>query len=154
MKKLLSLTLLVTLILLPTLSTRAQADTFTVNSDLPIDAIVRPPCTREAVHISGTAHILFHITRDSTDGLHIKMQTNYQGVSGTGLTTGDKYQVIGVSQNEYNSTVGSVETINNSLRYISQGNRDNLLIHALFHVTVNANGTVTASFLNFSRECQ
>jgi len=76
-----------------------------------------------------------------------------QGISGIGQTTGDKYQGTGVTQDEFNATVGVEETFINNFRIIGQGSGNNLLVHETFHITINANGSVTAFLDNFSIDC-
>ena len=77
-----------------------------------------------------------------------------QGVSGVGLTTGDKYQATGVTQDETNVAAGQETTFINNFRLIGQGPGNNLLIHDVFHVTINANGDVTALHDIHSVECK
>jgi hypothetical protein len=84
----------------------------------------------------------------------LKVHLNDQGVSGTGLTTGDKYQQTGAINSQFNTKVGQEETLVLTLNFIGQGNGNNLLIHVTQHVTVNADGTVTASVSNIRAECK
>jgi hypothetical protein len=116
------------------------------------------PCANggagEEVALSGTLHDLFHITFDGSGGFHLKFHDNPQGLSGTGLTTGDKYQATGVTQSQFTGKVGSEETFINNFRIIGQGTGNNFLLHENYHVTVNANGTLTAFVDNFRLECK
>jgi hypothetical protein len=135
----------------------APADTLTVNTFFPITLLVFVPCANggagEDVLLSGTLHDLFHITIND-NSLHVKTHDQPQGISGTGLVTGDKYQATGVTQDEFNTSFGAEETFINNFRIIGQGNGNNFLVHENFHVTINANGTVTALHDNFSIDCK
>ena len=42
----------------------------------------------------------------------------------------------------------------NDFRWIGPGPDNNLLIHEVFHITVNANGDTTVTFDNFSVDCK
>ncbi|MBI4420235.1 MAG: hypothetical protein HY560_05360, partial [Gemmatimonadetes bacterium] len=42
----------------------------------------------------------------------------------------------------------------NNFRIIGEGSGNNLLVHATSHITVNANGELTAVVDNFSVECR
>jgi hypothetical protein len=42
----------------------------------------------------------------------------------------------------------------NNFRIIGQGTGNNFLVHETFHITVNADGTMTASVDNFSVDCK
>lgn len=153
--------LAVALILIASMSVSpvlAQATTFTDNVKVPIDIFVFVPCAAggagEFVVLSGTLHMLFRTTIDSRGGFHSKFHFQPQGVSGTGLTTGAKYQATGVTQGTDNGKVGFVSTFVNNFRVIGQGPGNNFMIHENFHITVNANGEVTAFVDNFRVTCR
>jgi len=153
--------LAVALVLIASLSVAqasAKATTVTDNVRIPTDIFVFVPCAAggagEFVQLSGTLHVLFVTTIDSRGGFHSKYHFQPQGVSGTGLTTGAKYQATGVTQGTFNGRVGFEETFVNNFRIIGQGPGNNFMIHENFHITVNANGEVTAFVDNFSVKCR
>ncbi len=55
---------------------------------------------------------------------------------------------------EYLSVGGPYDTSVRNMMLIGQGPGNNLILHSEFHVTVLANGTVTAFHDNFSTECK
>jgi hypothetical protein len=78
-----------------------------------------------------------------------------QGISGLGQTTGAKYQATGETEFQTNAKAVPFETsFVNNFKIIGQGPGNNLLIHENMHLTVNANGTVTAVIDNTSVECR
>src|SRR5512135_867937 len=105
----------------------------TVSQSFPISISVFVPCANggagEVVNLSGDLHDLFHITYDGQGGVHVKVQDNPQGISGVGLTTGDKYQGTGVTETEFNVKVGEEYTSVNNFRIIGQGPGNNFLVH-------------------------
>ena len=159
MKKLLVLSGLIAVLSIAVVSSSsgAPASSSTVSTVFPIDLIVFVPCANggagEDVALSGNLHDLFHITVNG-NSLHVKTHDQPQGISGTGLVTGDKYQATGVTQDEFNTSVGMEETFINNFRIIGQGPGNNFLVHENFHITINANGTVTASHDNFTVDCK
>ena len=159
MKKLLVLSGLIAVLSIAVVSSSsgAPASSSTVNTVFPIDLIVFVPCANggagEDVALSGNLHDLFHITVNG-NSLHVKTHDQPQGISGTGLVTGDKYQATGVTQDEFNTSFGMEETFINNFRIIGQGPGNNFLVHENFHITINANGTVTASHDNFTVDCK
>jgi hypothetical protein len=159
MKKLLVLSGLVAVLSIAVVSSSsgAPASSSTVSTVFPIDLIVFVPCANggagEDVALSGNLHDLFHITVNG-NSLHVKTHDQPQGISGTGLVTGDKYQATGVTQDEFNTSFGMEETFINNFRIIGQGPGNNFLVHENFHITINANGTVTASHDNFTVDCK
>jgi hypothetical protein len=116
----------------------AQAITNTANLSVPINLLVFVPCadggTGEFVQLSGDLHILFHTTISDSGQVEIKSHFQPQGVSGMGLTTGDKYQGTGVTQQT--TTFDSVDgfpfetTFVNNFRIIGQGPGNNFLVHS------------------------
>jgi hypothetical protein len=136
----------------------AEATTVTTNEQIPIVLLAFVPCANdgagELVLLEGTLHVLTHVTIDDQGGLHVKQHFQPQGISGVGLTTGDKYQATGVTQDEFNATAGFEETFINNFRIIGQGPDNNLLVHETFHVTVTPNGDVTTVVDNISIECR
>jgi hypothetical protein len=143
-------------------SASAQAITNTTNTTLPISLTVFVPCANagagEIVALSGDLHDLFHVTISASGQVTVKFQDNPQGVSGVGQTTGDTYQGTGVTQQMI--TFDGVDgfpfefTFINNFRIIGQGPGNNLLVHATEHVTVHANGEVTAVVTNLSVDCK
>ena len=135
----------------------ATGTTYTDNVTVPISVVVFVPRadggSGELVYLGGSLHVLFHIAVDDTGGFHAKTHFQPQGVSGTGLVTGDKYQGTGVTQDQFNGKLGSEVTYVNNFRIIGQGPDNNLLLHETFHTTVNAKGEVTVVADNFSTEC-
>jgi hypothetical protein len=135
-------------------SAYAAAQTSTTVVKIPVDLTLFVPCAGEEVHLTGKVHLLIHVTLDNAGGAHVKLQDNDQGISGTGLTTGDKYHRTGASNFQFNTKVGDEETFVLIFNFIGQGNGNKLLVHVTHHVTVNANGIVTAEVEKMSIECK
>jgi hypothetical protein len=137
------------------------AQTFTEVFKRPIDTTLFVPCAAagegEEVHLTGTVHGVFHITLDGADDDddgHVIVNIA-QEMSGTGLTTGDKYHGKGTSHFEVNIKVGAETTSVSTINIIGQGGHgNNFLAHTTLHATVNPNGTVTAVVVNESVECK
>lgn len=114
------------------------------------------PCanggTGETVNLSGDLHVLIHQTVSASGEVVTKLQGNPQGISGIGEITGDKYQATGVPDDIEHGT-GTFTFINN-YRIIGRGPGNNLLVHQTLHVTVNANGNVTATVDNTRVDCK
>ena len=138
----------------------AQATSVTTNSRIPLPQPFQRlvPCAAdgagEIVDLGGTLHVLFHTTLDPSGGFHSKFHFQPQGVTGVGLTTGDVYQGTGVNQGHVNGTVGEESTFVDNFRLIGRGPGNNFLLHETVHMTVNANGVVTAVVSNLAVECR
>ena len=149
--------LMLLVILIGTNSASAAGDSYTVSQSFPISLVVFVPCAAggvgEDVELTGNLHDLFHFSSDAAVGLHLSIVSNPQGVTGTGLTTGDKYQGTGITRSQLNTMPGYTDTQINNFRIIGQGSNNNFLLHDNFHITVNANGMITTFHDNFSVEC-
>jgi hypothetical protein len=134
------------------------AETSTQNVVFVLSTTKFVPCANggvgEDVFLSGNFHSVFHVTLDGSGGAHVSEVHNPQGISGTGLTTGAKYQGVGASSDEFTAKVGIEHTSVTNKRIIGQGPGNNFLIHDDSHTTVLANGTVTSFHDNVSIECR
>lgn len=108
------LLMLLTLSLFGLLQPTAASAEPAQNTIFPIYLPVYVPCavggTGEIVLLTGNLHDLFQVTSNGSGGFHVMSLDNPQGVSGTGLTSGDKYQGTGVTQYEDNFKVGEQHT--------------------------------------------
>ena len=134
------------------------ASAITDNQIVPIDLLVNIPCANgglgEDVVLSGTLHILTHITFSNSGNLTIKTHFQPQGISGVGQSTGAKYQGTGVTQDILNLSRGETYTLVNNFRMIGQGPGNNFALHETFHYTVNANGTLTSLHDGITGDCR
>lgn len=110
----------------------------------------------EVVDLSGPLHTLvtFTINGNNVSGFY---HFQPQGISGTGETTGDKYQATGVTQESFKTSLQNGQanlTYVNNFRIIGQGPGNNYLVHETMHITINADGNVTVTHDNFSVECK
>jgi hypothetical protein len=137
---------------------QAKAISFVTNFSENTDLFVFVPCADsgmgEYVLLSGPLHVLFVTVIDNQGGFHSKYLFNPQGISGTGLSTGDKYHATGETSGTFNGKVGYEQTYENNFKIIGQGPGNNFLVHETFHITVNPNGTLTAFVDNFSVKCK
>ena len=132
-----------------------------VNDSTDINLTVFVPCAAggagELVDLSGRLHTLITFT---INGNNVSGTAHFQpqGLSGTGETTGDKYQATGVTKDtsfKLSLQNGQAnQTFVNNFRIIGSGAGNNFLVHEEAHITFNANGTVTVFHDNLSIECK
>src|SRR5882672_6362567 len=125
-----------------------------------VNLTVFVPCAAggagEVVDLSGPLHTLisFTINGNNVSGF---FHFQPQGISGTGETTGAKYQATGVTQESFKNSLQNGQanfTYVNNFRIIGQGPGNNFLVHETMHFTVNADGSLTVFHDNFSIECK
>lgn len=138
----------------------AKAMTFTVNFPIQVNFQVFVPCAAggagEVIQVSGTVHALIHETING-NRFQSAMSFNPQGVIGVGLTTGDKYQGGGVTHIQSGGSFvngQSTFTFVNIFDFHGPGPGNNLTVHETIHVTLNADGTATASVDNETIDCK
>ncbi len=131
-----------------------------VNETTEIALIQFVPCAAggvgEVVDLSGPLHTLITFTINGNN-LSEDFHFQPQGISGTGETTGDKYQATGITRQSLTASLQNGQlnqTFVNNFRIIGQGPGNNFLVHETAHVTFNAGGTVTVNHDNFSVECK
>jgi len=141
------------------LSTSANA-AVVVNDTTDINLSNFVPCALggvgEIIDISGPLHTLISIT---INGNNVSGYFHFQpqGISGTGETTGAKYDGTGVTEQSFKSSLQNGKanlTYVNNFRIIGQGAGNNYLVHETMHITINADGTLTVFHDNFSIDCK
>jgi hypothetical protein len=134
----------------------AQAITSKVHVIEPVDNFTTNLCNGEAVELSGNLNIVQHVTEDADGRFQILSgHTNFQGVTGIGESTGNKYIFSAASSTILNIRQDSANefTFLAHGRLISQGDGANQLATSQIHQTFNANGEITAEVLSFSFKC-
>jgi hypothetical protein len=148
-----------------TRSVYAAAGTITSVQEVPIDFTQFVPCANngqgEYVHVTGTEHVVVKLTSSNGEDYLFHRTINPHGATGTGLTTGDKYQFTGVSQltdlfrySELQQSGQLVFTGVSRFQVIGEGPENNFIGRATAHYTVFPDLTVTVDFSNFSIECK
>ena len=105
-------------------------------------------CT-ENVSLSGELLMVQHFGWND-NGSHAKVLF-LQKLTGTGWTSGNSYVAIGPSNGVSNSSGADVFDQVSSFHLVSRG--DKLLVTTRYHVTVNANGELSAQFFDFTAKC-
>jgi hypothetical protein len=128
------------------------------NVAAPYEGEVFVPCAdggaSESIAFAGALHVLSTVTEDAAGGVHLVLQTQPMGIKGVGQTTGDLYQSTGVTRANLNASYAAELTLINNFRIVGQGRDNNFLVHETLHITVNANGMVTAAGDHFDIDCK
>ena len=119
------------------------------------------PCGRmgpELVTFSGTEHFSFQQQVNATGSMNVRLRANAQGVTATGLVSGDTYHTSGSTDETYDFVVGQlpfsydvVYTFNMASAGAGSGN-----IHALevLRVSYDQYGYPTLQRVKFEAECK
>ena len=110
------------------------------------------PCTGELVDFAGTVHISGHVTITPNGQVHMFHHEQLKNVNGIGQTSGLEYQDIGGFTQSLNGNVG--QTMHGNFHSEIVGNGYNASKHGQIHLTVNANGEVTAERASLTGVCR
>ncbi|MHC4151396.1 MAG: hypothetical protein ACYSSP_04770 [Planctomycetota bacterium] len=115
------------------------------------------PCSDDTVVIGGYIHMLASITEDGAGGYHAKIKTSpspLKGIVVDGPNVDAKYNGTGVTQTQLNLKKGVTETYVNRYRFVGEGKAPNYSVHETWHITINANGELTAEPVNVKITCK
>jgi hypothetical protein len=154
-KRLLILVPLILATSMPSTSLKAQSDNATVKSSGSFPFTFFNPCTEEIV--SGVVDVTttVHVSSDAHGGFHFHVHEVFRGRA-VGETSGIQYVGPQTDHETVNdsSSGAMVDTLTLNFRFVSRGGADDILIHALQHITVTPDGTVTSEFLNVTNTCK
>ena len=135
---------------------RAQATTVTSNASFPFTETTAT-CSEQFVTLTGKMHLLAHVTTDAQGGRHATLQINTEGVKGTDAA-GNQYVSSSTNNDSLNEAgaAGSQheDTVTTKFLLLGKGNLPDLFVKTTMHVTVNANGEVTAEVTNVVAQCR
>ena len=115
------------------------------------------PCNGQPVVITGVVNATIRVTLDGQSGNHFKYTLVPSDVRGTETATGVQYLAVGGEREHFNIDADferQNDTFTNTFNLISVGGTDNLIAHLTFHLTVDANGFVTALFQSAQVDCR
>ena len=110
--------------------------------------VITNPCNGEPVVITGTRHI---VAGDTGNGFHVQVQMQ---ASGIGALTGAKYEAPSTSTMVVNDPGAFEATSMLQFKFIAQGKVPNFIHFENMHITLNANGDVTAVHSDSRDECK
>lgn len=99
---------------------------------------------------------MVHESVDARGGIHFHSVINDKGTTAVGLSSGITWHQVGATKETENIRGEAPIAVSfvNVLNLISNGSAPNLRIHELFHITINANGVVTALVDRSRIECE
>jgi|SRR5215469_17277931 len=122
-----------------------------VNVSIPISGALISPCNGATITYSGSDHSVFSIMSDGAGGFHVVEHDNIH-VTATD-DQGNSYVGDQSVNNTFNARVGVENTFLFTLTLITQGSAPNVQQIFVSHITINANGTVTAFFTHVGANC-
>ena len=130
-----------------------------VNLQIPTLFHAQNPCAGgrfgEIVVFTGNQHLVFSQASTANGHLSTLIHWNADDVTGIGQYTGFAYRATGVTSDHMvsNAPLPYTETTINNYHIIGQGQATNMDLKETTHITVDANGNVTASVADYSFVC-
>jgi len=127
------------------------------NAQLPLNVtFVNTPCTGDTITFTGNIHLVIAMTPDASGGFHFHADNNVSGVTGVGVPSGTTYHGIGGGWFEFNADppFPVVATETDVFGLISTGSSSNFVVTVTLHMTVNADGSITAQVMRISITCR
>jgi hypothetical protein len=140
------------LVLLATMSVPAlaQAETQVVQLRETVDFTDINPCNLNAgpIHVEGTFHAVYSVTRDAQGKLHVRGMENAQKVTAVNLDTGTEYRLVYaglfVEQGEILDDRHS-EALVEQFRLVAPGqDGEDIVMRLNLHIVSDANGEIRA----------
>jgi hypothetical protein len=133
----------------------APAITTTIINNIPFNNItLLNPCTGQPVTLSGVLHVTYHETVLANDIVNIVQNLDFSNVKGTDLFGNSYVAHEAVNKGLHVSINGAaVVTYPDSFVMVSTGSAPNWRVHALIHVTINADFSITSSIYSFTETC-
>lgn len=130
-----------------------------VNITIPTQFAAQNPCAGgrfgEIVVFTGDQHLVFDQTATSNGHVSTMLHWNAEDITGIGQYTGLDYRATGITQDkQVDATLPYSETMTNNYHIIGQGQATNLDLHETVHVTIDANGWVTAWVTDYTFSCK
>jgi len=130
-----------------------------VNLTIPTLFHAQNPCAGgrfgEIAVFTGNQHLNFTQTSTANGHLSTMIHWNADDVTGIGQYTGFAYRATGVTQDHVvsNAPLPYTETTTNNYHIIGQGQATNMDLKETTHVTVDANGNVSAWVADYTFVC-
>lgn len=115
-----------------------------LHTTFPFVGTFSSPCTGELIVFAGDMQVLVGQFIDGTGALEVTLESNFQGIAGTGLLTGTPYQIPSSSQQIMSVGLPPV-TVTQSNDFRVVGGQDNFMGQLPLSVTISATRGVSAS---------
>lgn len=117
------------------------------------------PCalggTGEDVTAAGTILYQEHVVIDSSGKWHFSWLGTPQGLTGTGVTSGEIYHFTGVTRfNETGTSLPYTGTYLNIFHIVGPKTKANSRIHQLWHITIRPDGTTAVETDRVTGRCE
>ena len=114
-------------------------------------------CLSEPLVVTGTANFTLQDQDNPAERAHFRLHVNLQGVSGVSQITGTQYHLTQVHNATINNDATDVMPLETTqvfrYRLIGGGSLNNSMVDISFKLTINAEGTTTASLFRAEARC-
>lgn len=136
-------------------SAAAQATVFDLQATVPIATTIINPCTFESLALNGTEFFKLHQVGDATGGAHVTLNLDTTGTA-SGAVISYAYTENDTFAFHLNPFIATADTARLSTKAMLRGaaKGDNSIMRIAFHITMNADGTLTSVVDQISTICK
>lgn len=139
----------------PMQAANAATKIYDYNESYPVSYQTYMPCVNEFVSLEGRIHATYKTSVDDKGGFTSKWHSNPQGVSGVGLTSGDRYNSTGASNGSFSGKAdGSYSNAFRSDFHLVGAGGNQFRMQWAFRVAVDPDGTVHVKTDSFEMTCK
>jgi hypothetical protein len=146
--------LLILVAALATLASPVSAQAAASVEQVPFEADVLA-CNGDVIHLSGRLLVVFTETATPSGGFMFSAHFQPQGVMGVDLVTGTRFIATGLTREitVLSPPGGFTDAFVNQFHIQATTGEESFIVSEVLHITVNANGDLTASVDNFRATC-
>ena len=132
---------------------QAQSSPVSVDQKIPFNRTLRTACKEKRIRLNGQFQVQYKVTDDAGGQTLIEGNINADRINGLGLTSGGKYQAVGVGRLESSGPSPTSFTYVFNFALNKSGSTDSLMGHVKFRISVNARGGVNTSIIEANIDC-
>ena len=131
----------------------AQNKPVTTDARIPIERKVSTSCVEKEVQLTGEIQAQFRVKADGSGGSSLEADFSFEGVTGTILSSGNKYEAAGTSHFDYSGSTPHEFTFVSNFALNKPKSDESLMGHAKLRIGINRKGEVTAVVLEVDIDC-
>lgn len=130
----------------------AQDGTVTIDRKIPFDQVVSTPCADKEIRLTGDLQAQFRV-KSGADGSYVEADFNSEGITGVGVTSGNKYQAAGTGHFDSDGPAQLEFTYTISFVLNRPGTYDSVMVHANLRITLKPKNEVTVVVSSVNIDC-
>lgn len=132
---------------------QAQSSPVSAARRIPFNRTLTTPCKEKRIRLNGEFQVQYKVARDAGGQTLIEGDINADRIIGSGLTSGGKYQAVGVGRLESSGPSPTSFTYVFNFALNKTGTTESLMGHVKFRITLDAAGRITTKVIEATADC-